>query len=145
MSEHTNDFCCIAAGYEKDIQKCFFAVNDGLESRFQWKHKIEEYTSTELTDIFLSKVKNINWEMEIDKDLISKIIEKNKDIFVNAGRDIVNVISKCKMSHARRVISLGKEHKFILNIEDLEKGIEMFKKVREVSKPLSSPPIGMYM
>jgi len=146
LSEHTNDFCCIAAGYEKDIQKCFFAVNDGLESRFQWKHKIEEYTPTELTDIFVSKVKNINWEIGVDKNVISEIIEKNKDIFVSAGRDIVNVISKCKMSHARRVISLGKEHKFILNIEDLEKGIEMFKKVREVSKPsLSSPPVGMYM
>ena len=24
LSEHTNDFCCIAAGYEKDIHKCFF-------------------------------------------------------------------------------------------------------------------------
>jgi Holliday junction resolvasome RuvABC ATP-dependent DNA helicase subunit len=144
LSEHTNDFCCIAAGYEKDIQKCFFAVNDGLESRFQWKHKIEEYTPIELSDIFLKKVKHINWEVNIDKEIISKLIETNKDFFSNAGRDIVNFISKCKMAHARRVIRLGKEHKFILTVEDLEKGLEIVQKTKKKVK-INSPPFGMYM
>lgn len=144
LSEHTNDFCCIAAGYEKDIQKCFFAVNDGLESRFQWKHKIDDYTPAELADIFLLKVKQINWDMGIDKHIIIEIISKNKEIFSNAGRDIVNFISKCKMSHARRVIALDKEHKFVLTREDLEKGIEMVQKTKNVDK-INSPPIGMYM
>ena len=143
LSEHTNDFCCIAAGYEKDIQKCFFAVNGGLESRFQWKHKIDDYTSPELVDIFLAKVKHINWDIGVSKDIISDIIEKNKDFFVNAGRDIVNLISKSKMAHARRVLPLGKEHKFILNQEDLEKGIEMVKKTKPVPKQ-DKPPMGMY-
>lgn len=143
LSEHTNDFCCIAAGYEKDIQKCFFAVNDGLESRFQWKHKIEEYSPAELTEIFIGKVKNINWSISIDKNIISGIIEKNKDFFTNAGRDIVNLISKCKMAHARRVLLLGIEHKFILNQEDLEKGLELVGKAKPSSKP-NQPPIGMY-
>jgi SpoVK/Ycf46/Vps4 family AAA+-type ATPase len=144
LSEHTNDFCCIAAGYEKDIQKCFFDVNDGLESRFQWKHKIDDYTPCELADIFLLKVKQINWDICIEKPIIIEIISKNKEIFVNAGRDIVNFISKSKMSHARRVILLDKEHKFILTCEDLEKGIEMVKKTKNVDK-VNSPPIGMYI
>ena len=121
----------------------FFSVNDGLESRFQWKHKIDEYTPPELADIFLTKVKNINWDIGVDKDIISGIIGNNKDIFANAGRDIVNFISKCKMSHARRVLSLDKEYKFILTQDDLEKGLEMIKKIRKVSKP-DSPPFGMY-
>jgi SpoVK/Ycf46/Vps4 family AAA+-type ATPase len=144
LSEHTNDFCCIAAGYEKDIQKCFFAVNDGLESRFQWKHKIDDYTPTELADIFLLKVKQINWDISIEKHTIIEIISKNKEIFGNAGRDIVNLISKCKMSHARRVITLDKEHKFVLTCEDLEKGIEMVQKTKNIVK-IDCPPIGMYM
>jgi SpoVK/Ycf46/Vps4 family AAA+-type ATPase len=143
LSEHTSDFCCIAAGYEKDIEKCFFAVNDGLESRFQWKHKIEEYSASELRDIFLIKVKHINWDISIDKDIITKIIETNKEFFTNAGRDIINLISKCKMAHARRVLPLGKEHKFILTQEDLEKGFEMVKKTKPVSIS-SQPPMGMY-
>ena len=144
LSEHTNDFCCIAAGYEKDIQKCFFAVNDGLESRFQWKHKIDDYTPTELADIFLLKVKQINWDICIEKHNIIEIISKNKEIFANAGRDIVNFISKCKMSHARRVITLDKDHKFVLTCDDLEKGIEMVQKTKNIVK-IDHPPIGMYM
>ena len=143
LSEHTSDFCCIAAGYEKDIEKCFFAVNDGLESRFQWKHKIGEYSASELKDIFLRKVKHINWDISIDKDIITGIIEKNKEFFINTGRDIINLISKCKMAHARRVLPLGKEHKFILTEEDLEKGLEMVKKTKPVSIPIQ-PPMGMY-
>ena len=67
-----------------------------------------------------------------------------EEMFVNAGRDIVNFISKSKMSHARRVILLDKEHKFVLTCEDLEKGIEIIKKTKNVDK-LDSPPIGMYM
>ena len=47
------------------------------------------------------------------------------------------------MAHARRVLPLGKEHKFILTQEDLEKGLEMVKKAKPVSVP-SQPPMGMY-
>jgi hypothetical protein len=70
-------------------------------------------------------------------------IEKNKDIFVNAGRDIVNFVSKCKIAHARRVISLHKENKFILVKEDLEKGFEMIQNNKKIPK-ISLPPVGMY-
>ena len=143
LSEHTNDFCCIAAGYEKDIQKCFFSVNSGLESRFQWKHKIEDYSPPELADIFLAKVKHINWIIGVDKNIISEIIGKNKDFFTNTGRDILNLISKCKMAHAKRVLLLEKEHKFIITQEDIEKGLEILQKSRAVSKQ-EHPPIGMY-
>jgi Holliday junction resolvasome RuvABC ATP-dependent DNA helicase subunit len=143
LSEHTTDFCCIIAGYEDDIKRCFFNANDGLESRFHWKHKIDEYSTTDLTNIFISKVKQINWQLDISTKNIEEIIEKNKDIFVNAGRDIVNFVSKCKIAHARRVISLHKENKFILVKEDLEKGFEMIQHNKKIPK-ISSPPVGMY-
>ena len=144
LSEHTNDFCCIAAGYEKDINKCFFAVNSGLESRFQWKHTIDSYSPEDLTEIFIRKVKEITWELGVDIKTITDVINKEKDLFENAGRDVVNFISKCKMSHARRVITLDKEHKFVLTREDLENGIEMLRKNTRSNKP-DPPPMGMYM
>ena len=89
-------------------------------------------------------MKQINWEIKIDKEIISKIIGKNKENFSNSGRDIVNFISKCKMAHSRRVISLGKEHKFILTVEDLEKGLLMLQKTKKIVK-IELPPFGMYM
>jgi SpoVK/Ycf46/Vps4 family AAA+-type ATPase len=144
LSEHTNDFCCIAAGYEKDIQKCFFGVNSGLESRFQWKHTIDPYTSADLAEIFIRKVKEINWDLCVDRVCIAEIILRNMDMFKNTGRDIVNLISKSKMSHARRVITLDKEHRFILTRLDIEQGIEMLKKHTKMEK-VNSPPYGMYL
>lgn len=144
LSEHTSDFCCIAAGYEKDIHKCFFAVNHGLESRFQWKHTIEPYDSKDLAEIFVRKVHEINWELGIDKKVVAEIIKGDKELFENSGRDVINFISKCKMSHARRVISLDKEHKFVLTRKDLENGVKMMKKNIKNNKP-DPPPCGMYM
>lgn len=143
LSEHTNDFCCIAAGYQKDIYKCFFAVNSGLESRFQWKHTIDPYSSDDLAEIFIRKVKLINWELGLDKIVISQVIEKNKKLFKNSGRDIVNFISKCKMSHSKRVISLGKEHKFVFTRKDLEDGVRMLEKHSNIEEN-DPPPFGMF-
>lgn len=144
LSEHTSDFCCIAAGYEKDIKKCFFSVNDGLESRFQWKHKIEKYSPLELSKIFLKKVKDINWDTSIDENIVTKLIKKDRDLFAHAGRDIMNFISKCKIAHAARVICLNKEHKFVLTREDLENGLVIVRKTKVLVKP-EPPPFGMYV
>ena len=144
LSEHPNDFCCIAAGYEKDIDKCFFAVNSGLESRFQWKHYIETYTPTELTEIFIIKVKIIDWILGVDKNIIIDIISKSKHVFKNGGRDIVNFVSKCKMAHSRRVINIEPEYKFILTREDLENGLELMKKNIKKDE-IKSLPYGMYI
>ena len=52
LSEHKNDFCFIGAGYEDDIKRCFFGGNKGLESRFQWIHKIDEYNADHLCKIW---------------------------------------------------------------------------------------------
>jgi len=148
LSEHTDDFCCIIAGYEKDIKKCFFSVNEGLESRFQWNHKINKYNSMDLAQIFIRKILKINWELSIELDDISSIIEKNKQLFMNSGRDVINFISKCKISHSKRVITLDIIHKFILTKVDLENGIEMLIKnssIKEEKDDFLEPPDFMYI
>ena len=131
LSEHKNDFCCIAAGYDEDIKKCFFSVNKGLERRFPWVHKIEEYSSDNLTDIFLKMIKEAKWDVSNDKSDIVSLIEENKDMFINAGGDIETFFSKCKMFHSKRVFTLEKDHKFILTKEDMENAIKMIKEFKE--------------
>jgi len=144
LSEHKNDFCCIAAGYEEDIKSCFFSMNKGLERRFPWIHTIDEYTSDELTQIATKMIKEMNWELGVNENIITDIIKNNKGFFKNAGGDIEILISKCKMIHAKRVFNLDKCHKFILSEHDLQKGFEMMKKYRVLDKN-DIPPIGMYM
>ena len=47
----------IIAGYEKDLKNCFFAYNQGLDSRFPWRFKTDDYTAGELNLIFKKKVR----------------------------------------------------------------------------------------
>lgn len=128
LSEHKNDFCCIVAGYEDEIRNCFFSMNKGLERRFPWIHRIPEYTPTDLYEIFIKLITEMEWEVAVDKQHIVSIFTQNKDFFKNAGGDIETFISKCKMVHSRRVFCLGKEHKFILTKEDLNTAMEFLKK-----------------
>jgi SpoVK/Ycf46/Vps4 family AAA+-type ATPase len=142
LSEHKNDFCCIAAGYEEDVKNCFFAMNKGLERRFTWVHRIEPYKPVELAKIFMKMIGEIKWDIAFEEKDVASIIDKNKDMFKNAGGDIETFISKCKMMHSRRVFSLGKEHKFVLTKADLEATIEYLKKNYKPKD--DKPPWGMY-
>ena len=37
LSDHKENLMVIIAGYEKELQSCFFDYNQGLESRFSWR------------------------------------------------------------------------------------------------------------
>ena len=63
LSEHKNDFCCIIAGYEEDIEKCFFRINKGLERRFQWVHRIDKYSDLELAKIMFKMINEVEWKV----------------------------------------------------------------------------------
>jgi SpoVK/Ycf46/Vps4 family AAA+-type ATPase len=144
LSEHKNDFCCIVAGYEEDVQNCFFSMNRGLERRFPWVHRIEEYKSKELFNIFKKMVNNIGWDTSFDEKFLVTIFDDNKELFKNAGGDIETFLTKCKMFHAKRVFSLGKEHKFVLSKDDINKSLEFMKKNNNKIKQVL-PPEHMYL
>jgi SpoVK/Ycf46/Vps4 family AAA+-type ATPase len=142
LSEHKNDFCCIIAGYEDEIQNCFFAMNKGLERRFPWVHRITQYKAKELYEIFIKMVRDIEWDISFDEKFMLSFFEKHKDMFKNAGGDIETFLTKCKMFHSRRVFCLGKEHKFIISKEDVKQAIEFLEK----NKPKEDkPPEHMYL
>lgn len=143
LSEHKNDFCCIAAGYKDDIYKCFFNMNKGLERRFPWYHEIDGYTSKQLTEIFLIKINNMNWEWRFDKTKLTKLLKENKEYFKYSGGDIETFLTKCKMMHSKRVFNLDKKYKFIITLEDLQETIEYMKKSKKIVD--NSPPPGLYI
>ena len=143
LSEHKDDFCCIVAGYEDEVKKCFFGMNKGLESRF-WEHRIEEYNSSHLCKIFVKMVKDIDWETAFLEKELENIFDNNKNLFKNVGRDVEKFLTKCKISHSLRVFSMSKEHKFVLTKEDLLSGIERLKESKKENED-DKPPPSMYM
>jgi hypothetical protein len=132
LSDMRGEFMCIIAGYEKELKECFFSYNEGLESRFTWRFKIEEYKSSEMNMIFNKKVEDLGWKLkDHDND---KWFDKNMEYFKYFGRDMETLLSKTKIAHSRRVFCLPVEEKGFLLGEDLENGMIMFLKNDDVVK-----------
>ena len=125
LSDHKDDLMVIIAGYKDELEKCFFAYNSGLTSRFTWRFKTDDYTSKELFLIFKKKVHDINWKL-CDK-ITDTWFEGKKEDFQYYGRDIETFLSKAKICHSRRVFCLPKEKKTILTKRDLNKAFDLFK------------------
>ena len=70
MEEHRNELVVIAAGYKKEM-RAFLASNAGLSRRFQWI-PFEDYTPTEMTDIFESMRKSYK-EFYADESLSTNL------------------------------------------------------------------------
>lgn len=147
LSEHKNDFCCIIAGYEDDVKKCFLSVNKGLERRFPWVHKIEVYTDENLSDIFVKMIKDSKWQLSssVDKKYLTEFFKENKECFKNTGGDIETFLSKCKLIHSKRVFCLDKEFKFIFTKEDMEESMKMVKNYKLDKEEKNMSHMFMYM
>jgi len=131
LSNHKQDLMVIIAGYEKEMNECFFSYNQGLDSRFTWRFKTEEYKGGELYKIFIKKVADCGWTC---RDIKMEWFNKNVDYFTFFGRDMEILLSKAKISHGRRIFGKPMEEKMILSEIDLEKGFEIFLKNDEVKK-----------
>jgi len=129
LSENAGKFICIIAGYEKDVDRCFFKLNKGLKSRFQWVHKLEPYTPEQISDIFLSKVEDIGWKTRSsDNNKIRKLIADKKEVFENGqGRAVQNLLFKCKIAHSKRLLYDVDEKAGTINHDDVHNAIDILE------------------
>lgn len=140
------DLLVIVAGYKESIETCIFPFNQGLARRFPFVYELEEYTSDELKDIFLLKVKNCNWQINVDMKELGDFFSENHSFFPFFGGDIETFLLKCKIIHGKRIF-YNQEEKKILSMEDIKKGFELFKthRVAEPSDMDNMDYDGVYM
>ena len=62
LSDNKDNLMVIIAGYEKELKDCFFAYNQGLDSRFNWRFNTDDYSYEEL--FLFSKVNDIGWKLD---------------------------------------------------------------------------------
>jgi len=134
LSDHKDDLMVIIAGYEKDLNECFFAYNDGLDSRFTWRFKIDDYTAEDLRDIFSKKVRDFGWSICEGEEIKVEWFEKHMKYFKYYGRDMETLFSKTKIAHSRRVFCKPENVKTKITMKDLENGFEMYSSNDEVKK-----------
>ena len=130
LSDNKENLMVIIAGYEDDLNKCFFSYNQGLNSRFPWRFKTDDYDAKDLNLIFQKKIKDAGWSLR--KPLLDSWFNKNMDYFKYYGRDMETLFSKTKIAHSRRVFCRKKEEKTKITKADLEKGLKMFLDNNEV-------------
>jgi hypothetical protein len=130
LSDNKDNLMVIIAGYEKDLNECFFSYNDGLDSRFIWRFKVDDYVAVDLRDIFVKKIRDCGWLT--DEELKVEWFEKNMKYFKYYGRDMETLFTKTKIAHSRRVFCKPYEMKKRIIMKDLENGFEMFIKNDEV-------------
>jgi AAA+ superfamily predicted ATPase len=128
LSDNKDNLMVIIAGYEDELKECFFDYNQGLDSRFTWRFKTEQYKSEELYKIFIKKVKDIGWSIHEDNPINSDFFKTNYDYFKSYGRDIETLLAKTKIAHSKRVFCLPETEKRKISMKDLEKGFEMYIK-----------------
>ena len=132
LSYNKENLMVIIAGYENELKDCFFNFNQGLDSRFTWRFKTDDYTAEDLYNIFLKKVKEIGWEIDENSKIDTDWFKKNKDYLKFYGRDIETILSKTKIAHSRRVFCKPENEKRRLILKDLDKGFEIYLKNNDV-------------
>ena len=132
LSDHKDQLMVIIAGYETDLKNCFFAYNQGLNSRFPWRFKTDDYKANELNKIFQKKINDAGWSLK--EDIPDKWFESKMDTFTFYGRDMETLLAKTKIAHGRRVFCKPKFEKMKLTMKDITKGYDMFIDNNEVKE-----------
>jgi SpoVK/Ycf46/Vps4 family AAA+-type ATPase len=130
LSDNKDSLMVIIAGYEKELNECFFSYNEGLDSRFIWRFKVDDYVAEDLRDIFVKKARDFGWS--VNEELSVEWFEKNMKYFKYYGRDMETLFTKTKIAHSRRVFCKPDEMKKKIIMKDLENGFELFIKNEEV-------------
>lgn len=124
LSNYKDNLMVIIAGYDNELDECFFKYNRGLKSRFAWRFKIDDYSASDLYNIFCKKVKDSGWTLS--SNITMEWFQTNKKYFKYYGRDMETLFAKTKITHGRRVFCLDNAVKKIITIEDLNQGLKQF-------------------
>lgn len=106
MENHRDDLMVIAAGYEGDMQR-FYAMNDGLRSRFRTEVIFEDYSVDELAEILDAICEKNGFELDANARERAKLFfsgqqSTNAKSFGN-GRGVRNLFESLRDAQAMRL------------------------------------------
>lgn len=145
LSKHKDELMVIIAGYKEELDNTFFKANKGMNSRFIWRFYLDKYDYGELKEIFLKKIKENNWMLDIeDKELLLWFKEKYKN-FQYYGRDVELLFSYIKVCHGRRLYGKSNDLRKRINIDDINNGYKQFLKNKSNENDKNPEIMGLYV
>lgn len=110
MEDYRDNLVVIVAGYPKLMMK-FIESNPGLASRFNRYIEFEDYSQSELLEIFNFICRKSSYELtEEGKEFLEEYIKEllsNKDENFGNARTIRNIFEKCITFQANRVMAMS--------------------------------------
>lgn len=148
LTENKGKFAVIVAGYENELDSCFFNYNEGLVRRFPFKYMIESYDYKELGQIFINKLSENGWILDEslnldDNNKLNEFFKKNYDSFKNFGGDMETLLFSAKIAHSKRIFGKNPELRKKMTISDINSGFEYFKSNKKKKEVFI--PFGMYV
>lgn len=143
LSDHAGEFICIIAGYEKDLDECFFSINQGLKDRFSRRYHLEDYSPNEIEKIFRNKVYSEGWKLNSDS-IPPDFFTNNIDSFPSFGRDVNTFLGFCKTAHSRQTFLMDNPKIKTLTRQNIESGYEKFSQVKKRKQELTPEVRFMY-
>ena len=112
MEDDRGKFVVIAAGYQNEMQD-FLRMNPGLDSRFEHKIHIEDYSAEELFEILLLQMKknqfvfnNTDNAKDVARNAIQELCKNKQKDFANA-RAVRNLFDTIKLRMDSRIANLS--------------------------------------
>lgn len=120
LTEKRGQFLCIIAGYERELDTCFFGVNKGLRRRFPVQLNITGYSADELYQIFVQKVQKEKWTIAVPNAGLTLFQQKHKMFHFFAG-DAETLFHQSKFVAAGRYLRTASfESAPSLTVSDIE-------------------------
>ena len=111
IENHREDLIVIMAGYTQEMKNMIEKANPGLKSRFPVWLEFEDYSTSELVQIFNSMLKEKGYRMAGKPEDLEALIEKasNEPNFGNA-RGVRNLVDKVISAQSLRLSEIGYEN-----------------------------------
>lgn len=119
LENYRDDFICVFAGYEKDMQK-LFQLNQGLKSRIPNHFHFEDYSADELTQMMLVKISKEEYRLaegahQTLQEAIALSVKQN--LVDGNGRWVRNFFEQISSSQTDRLYQEGISGKKITKAE----------------------------
>jgi stage V sporulation protein K len=110
MEDHREDLVVVVAGYKGEMSR-FIDSNPGLKSRFSRSIHFDDYSSSELTEIFKVRCEQHGYlfsqeTLKFTHDLVSQFESQVGEL--GNGRFVRNIFDRCVASQCNRLAMLGK-------------------------------------
>jgi len=125
MDKHRNDLVVILAGYKDDIERNILQTNAGFRRRIQWFFHLDDYSFTELYEIFIRKMNDAKFQLTPNSYFDLNWFEDHIEDFPDFGGSIESFVHKIKHVQTRK--TFGQDEKILIADESIREGYEMYK------------------